>query len=373
MVGKKAAVSNKGFSLAENYDINELQELLTRASILNNTISDIPMLPQQAAEMDTDIAVLSISGTASLEGNAFSEDDIRSMIITNKGKNYSANQKAEISNLIKAYNELDSTETDGSPLMVTEDFIKSLHSTLTDGIDINGSTPGEYRNRLVKVGSEELGGVYRPPVKGIDTHMAQFIEWINSEEMLSVSPYIRAALAHYQLSMIHPFFVGNGRTARLLEAHILHSANVKHVAKMLSNHYYRHIDTYFKTFTSGRKGKKDITAFIKFVLEAVNASLDELKNRVYGYLYDLTMREYLCILKEDGDLNQRQHDLVLLMMDENRGITLATLHTDKPFSYLYGKVTEQTARRDLKKLTDMRILTTKDNKTYEIGTDILCF
>lgn len=373
MVAKRAAAINKSFAFAENYDLSELNELLTRASVLNNTISDIPMLPQQAAEMGTDISVSSISGTASLEGNAFSEEDIRTMFISNRGKSYSTNQKTEINNLIKAYSRLDATETDGKPFIVTEDFIKSLHKSLTDSLDINGSTPGTYRTKLVKVGSEEFGGVYRPPVKDIDLFMAQFVEWINSEEMLTVSPFIRAALAHYQLSMIHPFFVGNGRTARLLEAYILHSANIKHVSKMLSNYYYRHIDTYFKSFASAKKGKKDVTAFIKFVLEAVNSSLDELKNRVYGYLYDLTMREYLSIMKEDGELNQRQYDLILLMMDENRGITLAALHTDKPFSYLYAKVTEQTARRDLKKLTDMKVLTTKDQKIYDIGTDLLCF
>lgn len=373
MGAKRAVADQKSFSFAETYDLNELSELLTRAAVINNTISDIPVLPQQAAEMDTDISVMSISGTASLEGNAFSEDDIRTMLLHRHGKNYSANQQTEIKNIIKAYAELDATETDGKPFIVTEDFIKNLHKTLTESINLMGNTPGIYRDKLVKVGSEEFGGVYRPPVKDIDQRMAVFVEWINSEEMLALSPFIRAALAHYQLSMIHPFFLGNGRTARLLEAYILHSANIKHVAKMLSNYYYRHIDTYFTSFASTKKGKKDITPFLKLVLEAVNTSLDELKDRVYGYLYDLTMREYLHILKDDGDLNDRQYDLIMLIIDENTGITLNLLQTEKPFSYLYGKVTEQTARRDLKKLTDMKILTTKDNKIYELGTDLFCF
>lgn len=373
MGAKKVAADSKSFSFSEFYDINELNDLLNRAAVINNTISDIPVLPQQAAEMDTDISVMSISGTASLEGNAFTEDDVRTMLLHKRGKKYSDNQQKEIKNIIRAYVELDATETDGTPFIVTEDFIKQLHKTLTDSIDLMGNTPGVYRDKLVKVGSEEFGGVYRPPVKDIDARMATFIEWINSAEVLALSPFLRAALAHYHLSMIHPFFLGNGRTARLLEAYILHSANIKHVAKMLSNYYYRHIDTYFTAFASSKKGKKDITPFLKLVLQAVNASLDELKDRVYGYLYDLTQREYLRILKEDGELNERQYDLIMLIMDENRGISLGILQTEKPFSYLYGKLTEQTARRDIKKLTDMKILVTKDSKIFELGTELFCF
>ena len=203
-MAEKRAAAQKVFTFSENYDMAELGELLTRASVLNNTISDIPVLPQQASEMDTEIAVMSISGTASLEGNSFSEDDIRVMLDSRNGKNYSNNQKAEIKNLIKAYADLDSIETDEKPFIITEDFIRSLHKTLTQDIDISGCNPGQYRDRLITVGSDELGGVYRPPLKDLDLLMAGFIEWINSEDMLNASPYIRASLAHYQLSMIHP-------------------------------------------------------------------------------------------------------------------------------------------------------------------------
>jgi Fic family protein len=375
MVSKKVVAKSKIFLFSDHFDKKELTEAITRASILNTTISDIPMLPQQASEMETDIAVSSISGTASMEGSPYTEEDIRMIMGKNEGKNYSDNRKNEIKNLVNAYKKLDNFENGDKPLIITEEFIKELHKDITEGLSTKGNTPGKYRDKLIKVGSKEHGGVYRPPsdISDIENLMGSFIEWINSEELLATEPFIRAALAHYHLSLIHPFFAGNGRTARLLEAYILHSANIRHVSKMLSNYYYRNFDEYFKSFSATKRKHKDTTPFLKFVLNAVNSCLDDLKNRVYGYLYELTMKEYMNIMKTDGDLNQRQFDLVSFMMEENRDISLASLHTEKPFIYLYKDVTEQTARRDLKKLSDMGIIRTEDKKTYRISFNMLGF
>ncbi len=65
------------------FDRKILGDQISRAAILNTTISDIPMLPQQASDMDADIMASSISGTAAIEGNPITEDDIR-MVLDNK-------------------------------------------------------------------------------------------------------------------------------------------------------------------------------------------------------------------------------------------------------------------------------------------------
>lgn len=46
--------------------------------------------------------------------------------------------------------------------------------------------------------------------------MEELFEWMNSEEALALHPIELAALAHWKLVYIHPFYDGNGRTARLL-------------------------------------------------------------------------------------------------------------------------------------------------------------
>ena len=375
MVTKKVMATSKVFMFSDSYDKKILGEMLSRAAILNTTISDIPILPQQAADIDTEILASSITGTAAIDGNPFTEQDIRTIIERNDVENYSLNHKIEIENLISAYESLDNFESKGKNLIITEEFIKTLHYSLTKNLTYKSNTPGEYRDKLIKVGSEQHGGIYRPPsnLNDIENLMSSFVEWINCEELLNASPFVRASLAHYHLSLIHPFFSGNGRTARLLEAYILHAANIRNVSKMLAGYYYKNKDAYFTAFSQTKRKAKDTTPFLIFVLGAVNACLDELKTRVYGYLYDLTMREFLNIMKNDGDLNTRQHELALLMMDEDVEISLTSLQTEKPFVYLYSDVTEQTARRDIKKMSDLNLLRTDDGKKYHLSFDMLMF
>jgi Fic family protein len=365
MIYKKQEVLSDGFSTADFFDENQLNDLLTRVSVLNGTISDIPLLPHQAMEMETEIAVSSIFATAALDGNTLSKEEIHAIYTQNSSKNSTANNVKEIKNLIRTYKMLDDIIPDGTNPLITQELIKEIHHSLTIGTDTPGSTPGAYRDKPAKAGSKKSAD--------IDAQMAEFVEFINHPAMLAVSPYIRAAAAHAKLTGIHPFFTANGRTARLVEAYILCYADMRLTAKSLSTSYHAKSEEYFNIFSASKRAKRDITPFIRFVLEAVNASLDGLKDTVYGYLYDLTMREYLNILKEDGELNQRQLDMVILMMDRSCTITLTYIQTNLPFSLLYAGKNEQTARRDLKKLTDMKILATDDNKEYRLGTDLLCF
>ena len=119
----------------------------------------------------------------------------------------------------------------------------------------------------MKVGNEEHGGVYTPPkiLDDIKNLMKEFIDWINSPDVLQEDPVIRAACAHYYFALIHPFGDGNGRTARAIEAILLRSSGFRFVYNMLSNFYYKNIDDYFWSFSlAGRNKEGDITPFLEF-------------------------------------------------------------------------------------------------------------
>jgi len=55
--------------------------------------------------------------------------------------------------------------------------------------------------------------------------MLNLVDWINNEVSKSELPVpIIAAIAHYQFATIHPYYDGNGRTARLLTNLVLHKS-----------------------------------------------------------------------------------------------------------------------------------------------------
>lgn len=51
--------------------------------------------------------------------------------------------------------------------------------------------------------------------------MSELIAWLNKNKN-EISVPILAAIAHYQYAAIHPYYDGNGRTARILTTVILH-------------------------------------------------------------------------------------------------------------------------------------------------------
>ncbi|MBW2646729.1 MAG: Fic family protein [Deltaproteobacteria bacterium] len=201
--------------------------------------------------------------------------------------------------------------------------------------------------------------------------MKEFISWINSKEITEEEPSIRAGLAHYHLALIHPFGDGNGRTARLIEALLLRTAGIKYVPIMLSNFYYRNMDEYFWTFSNSIKNKEnDVTPFMEFFFRGVIDSLEDIRERITSLIRTLALRDYYGFLKGEKAITQRQHDLLTVLLEQLQPVRLVDLLHKPPFNILYGKVSERTARRDLKKLLDNKLLNLEGNN-YTLNLRVL--
>lgn len=359
------------------------------ARVLLRTVIDLPILPNLVAKIEEEVIIKSIFGTAAIEGNPLTEEKVAEILSKLKleGSEKLKQAEKEIINLKYAYEFITTMPvtmdlsfpnrqgllwkmiTEEGSGALTEDIIKKIHSIVTKDIEHEYNIPGQYRNNIVKVGNEEHGGIYTPPkiLEDIQILMKKFIEWINREEILELDPMIRAALAHYHLGLIHPFADGNGRTARLVEALLLRLSGIKYVPAMLSNFYYRNIDDYFRAFSNSINNKENnVTPFLEFVFKGFIESLNEIKDRITFYIRKFTLRDYYASLRKEGDISQRQHDLLIILLDHLKPFALKDLHIVSPFSILYSKVSTRTAIRDLKKLCDIKLLNVKDGK-YELN------
>lgn len=346
------------FKFSRNFDASLLNEKLLMV-LVRNVGNQLPILPQYADKLEKDIIRKSIHGTAGIEGNPLSEEEVKNVLDKSDTETLLKESEKEISNLQLAYNWLKNTKVETDNFHLESDDITNLHAMITRGLENKDNKPGKYRSHEIIVGDEAHGGIYKPPKigKDIEKLMSSFIEWINSEEMISLNPIYRAALTHYHIGKIHPFGDGNGRTARLLEAIVLRDAGYKYVPEMMSNYYYRNIDKYFILFRSAiRDRKQDLTPFIGFMLDGMDWSLEQIQKKIATGIRILTLKNHFHDIRNEKKITQRQYDLLtaLLSLDvENFTFTANDLVSEAPFAALYRKLHSRAALRDIITLTEM--------------------
>lgn len=367
---KKVGTFKSGpFIFSRMYSLRKITPLRIEAEILYETIKDLPILPQLATSLEQALIRRSIHGTAAIEGNPLTEDRVSEIISKTDNTGGKERAEQEILNLKNAYDFIHGIKAEGGYLVLNEQFVRDAHRLITRGIEDEWNNPGAYRNHKVQVGDKTHGGIYTPPkcLPDIEKLMDTFCEWINSEDLVNQFPPIRAALAHYYLGIIHPFGDGNGRTARITEALMLRVGGIKYVPIMLSNFYYKNMDDYFVAFSKTIKNKENnVTPFIKFTLKGFIESLRELKENIIFYIRKFALKDYYEYLRNNKLITQRQHDLLVILLETPGTFSLNDLFNNVPFKILYRNISERTARRDLNKLTP-QCLNKSDRNKYELN------
>jgi Fic family protein len=102
---------------------------------------------------------------------------------------------------------------------------------------------------------------------------------------------VRAPLMHLYFEWIHPFWDGNGRVGRIIEATLLQAAGYRYAPFALARYYLENIDTYFTLFNTCRKaadGKQPTPNqdFVAFHLEGMRQTIHGLQcvNRMVSLL-----------------------------------------------------------------------------------------
>lgn len=98
--------------------------------------------------------------------------------------------------------------------------------------------------------------------------MNEFIEWLNSNQLQLAHPIQIASLVHYKFVFIHPFYDGNGRTARLLMNLILMKFGYPPVIikKQERLEYYEYLEM---------ANQGDIKPFVRFISRCTHRTLTE--------------------------------------------------------------------------------------------------
>ena len=354
---------------------SEIAKTFIDVLIAFESIKYIPILPNMASQIEEELIKKSIFSTAAIEGNSLTQEDV-DKIVENKKINFSKERFVkEIQNLKTAYNNIKDVNVLDTKIQITQDLIKNYHKIITDGLESETNIPGQYRNTKVIVGNQEHGGTNVPPkiFEDIKNLMEEFVSWINSNELLEIHPIFRACIAHLSLALIHPFGDGNGRTSRIIEAHILKSAGYRFVYTMLSNYYYKNIDEYFITFSKVLKNEdNDISDFVLFYLKGMLESIKAIREKIYIIITGLSLQSYLLHLKKINKITQRQYDFLSIMLDNNKEVSEKEILEDISLKIIYNDLSSRTLKRDLEYLVGLNLLElNKDNQKYKINFFVL--
>src|SRR6185436_8783806 len=114
----------------------------------------------------------------------------------------------EVTNHREAIGYVERLADDSKPL--TAFHVRQIHKLVLNQID--DANAGQYRRTAVRI----AGATHLPPEAWeIPQRMTEWEKWLKKSEP-RLHPVELAALAHHQITAIHPFIDGNGRTARLV-------------------------------------------------------------------------------------------------------------------------------------------------------------
>ncbi|XP_013391494.1 adenosine monophosphate-protein transferase FICD homolog [Lingula anatina] len=199
--------------------------------------------------------------TVALEGNTMTLSQTRSVVenrMAIAGK--SIMEHNEVLGLDLALSYINSTLVQKIGKITLNDILE-IHKRVLGFVD--PVEAGHIRSTQVYVGH------YIPPAASdVSGLMEEFTEWLNSDVSMRMHPVELGALAHYKLVLIHPFYDGNGRTARLLMNLILmHAGYPPIIIPVGEKHlYYQHIET---------ASEGDVRPFIRFIASILERTLDD--------------------------------------------------------------------------------------------------
>lgn len=321
-------------------------------------------LAQVANLLEKEVVVSSVFGTNTIEGGTLTEDETAGALALDPGQVQEVEQRRALN--IKAAYDLSQAVAATPGWSLSKEFIVDLHRLITQQLPDPDNRPGLLRDnpktRVTYVGDQAHGGRYKPPQYGRDIErlLDALIAWHGELEAAGVPALIRAPLVHLYYEQIHPFWDGNGRVGRVIEATLLQAAGYRYAPFALARHYLSHIDAYFTLFNSCRKAaEKGQDApnrpFVEFHLEGMRLTINSLHdrvNRLVGMLlYESNIRRAL----DKRQINARQYTILAQLLDRGRPLPLDELRHAPWYASLYLKRNDKTRQRDLRALREMEL------------------
>ena len=277
-------------------------------------------------------------------------------------RNFNAVAKSiiEVQNILNRYEEVSALLHSDEHHSLNAEWIKRLHAIALARLELDQDiTPGEVRN--IEVG---VGRYLCPPAAECERMVERLCEWLDEIDEAQPNapklalPILKAILAHLYLVWIHPFADGNGRTARLLEHHIMLAGGVPETATHLLSDFYN--ETRSEYYRRLEASSKAISGAIGFLLYALQGFVDELSEQIEYTLQRVCRDMWASYIVAQFRTNidpTSQRRIILARNLPTKPIHRKRLLTlNQEIALTYSNKSAQTLTRDLNALKQMGLV-----------------
>ena len=208
-----------------------------------------------------------------------------------------------------------------------------------------------YRHDSVYIIGQELEHIGLPYEK-LSEYMSKFVAFINAES--TMNDLLKAAVIHFYIAYLHPYFDGNGRMARLIPLWYLKRQGYSSTLFIpFSSYIERSRKGYYSAYLLAERNAKisgvmDVTPFLVYFIENVYNKLDSALPQVN------TMVAFNKAL-DDGQITEKEKDLWNFALSAYGNGEFSTKQLERDF----GNAAYATIRGFVLKFENLGLLSTQ--------------
>lgn len=251
---------------------------------MRTTLGTKTISPVAAGSLRIQARIRSAHYSTRIEGNRLDLNEVEHVVLEGEEVKGKEKDRGEAQRYYQALERMENWVEERKP--ISEDAIKNLHAIIFYG---KRSKPTPYRDGQNAVRDSSSGEiVYMPPEsKDVPGLMQELVEWIRKSEKSAPVPIV-AGMAHYQIATIHPWYDGNGRTARALTTWILYR-NEYDLGRMVSleEEYVKDLDGYYAALQTSPhhnyydgRNQADVSPWLEYFLRMMSTVYERLSGEI---------------------------------------------------------------------------------------------
>jgi len=326
-------------------------------------IKESPSYPRATNKIIRSELVSAIGATLAIEGTKIKDDEIEESFRKASLNEALQRKEQEAENSRKVYEFIiDLVNNTKAEFIYEEAMIKQIHKYFTENMNYLGNTPGAYRSNFIATfGDPRKSGLCRTGNE-VDTAMQNFVNWLNKKEVgiLSSNTIVKAIMAHYYLTEIHPFPDGNGRTARALESLVLYVNGINsYCFWSLANFWSNHRDQYI-IHLGNIRNTSNAWDFLLWGMKGYLNEIERIKASVLKKVKQLMLMDYTKYLVD----NKKEQKVkiyprvidVLRLLVRQEGCSFPKFLSSPEIKALYKNLSASTKSRDFNKMLDLGLI-----------------